>query len=117
MANLKSSKKSILISQRNHDRNKHFKTKMKSQIKKAADAVEEKAENRESQVRAALKVIDKTVSKGIINKKTAARKKSALAIAYNKSASAKAKTTKPQTKIKAKPKANAPAKKTKKSES
>lgn len=85
MANTKSAKKSILVSKRNQERNSNFKSKMKTFIKKAQTAIEQKAENKSEIVKVALQVIDKTASKGIIKKQTASRKKSNLATALNKS--------------------------------
>ncbi len=85
MANTKSAKKSILVSKRNQERNSNFKSKMKTFIKKAQAAIEQKAENKSEVVKVALQVIDKTASKGIIKKQTASRKKSNLATALNKS--------------------------------
>jgi small subunit ribosomal protein S20 len=85
MANTKSAKKNILINQRNRARNVHFKSKMKTFIKKALEAIEAKTEERQKIVADAMQIIDKTSGKGIIHKKTASRKKSRLAIALNKS--------------------------------
>ncbi|MSR88563.1 MAG: 30S ribosomal protein S20 [Candidatus Margulisbacteria bacterium] len=85
MANTKSAKKSILVSKRNQERNSNFKSKMKTFIKKAQTAIEQKAENKTEVVKVALQVIDKTASKGIIKKQTASRKKSNLSVALNKS--------------------------------
>ncbi len=85
MANNKSAKKNILINLRNRTRNVHFKSRMKTFVRKALEAIEAKAENRQQVVSDALRIIDKTSGKGIIHKKTAARKKSRLAVALNKS--------------------------------
>lgn len=88
MANLKASKKDILVNARNKARNQHFRSKIKTLIKKARIAIVAKSEEREKIVREALRSIDKTVTKGIIKKQTAARKKSRLARALNKAAQA-----------------------------
>jgi len=83
MANIKSAKKRVLVAQRNTERNVAFKTSIKTAIKKALAAVED-----ETALKAALsnvyKLCDKAVSKGILHKNTAARKKSRLTIAINK---------------------------------
>ena len=90
MANKKASKKDILVNARNRETNVHFKTKMKTQIKKAVISIEEKTENRNEILKEALRVIDKTAAKGIIKKNNAARKKSRLMLAFNKTLAAKA---------------------------
>ena len=95
MANLKSSKKDIENSKRNRLQNLLLKTKMKTNIKKAIKAIEEKADNALELVKEALKTLDKNAGQGIIKKNSAARKKSRLMLFYNKS----------QVQEKAKPKA------------
>ena len=84
MANLKASKADILVNERNHTRNLHFKSRMKTYIKKALLAIKNKTEDRASIVKEVLRIIDKTASKGIIKKETASRKKSRIATALNK---------------------------------
>ncbi len=79
MANKKAAKKDILTNKRNKTRNTHFKSLMKTTIKNAVVAIENKDENAVETVKIALKQIDKTSSKGIIHKNQAARKKSKLA--------------------------------------
>ena len=85
MANTKSAKKSILVNNRNQQRNTAYKSRMKTFIKKALTAIQKQADDKVETVKAALQVIDKTASKGIIKKQTASRKKSNLALALNKS--------------------------------
>lgn len=87
MANLLASKKDIIKSKRNHDRNKHLKTTLKSAIKKAYVAVESSAKDANDVIKATCKLIDKSVTKGILKKNTAARKKSRLVKAFNASSS------------------------------
>ena len=77
MANKKASIKDVIRTKRNRLRNVHFKSLMKTLIKKANQAIESK--DTETVVRKALTQIDKTASKGIIHKNAAARKKSTLA--------------------------------------
>tara|TARA_Y200000002_G_C22553247_1_gene609155 strand:- start:356 stop:619 length:264 start_codon:yes stop_codon:yes gene_type:complete len=78
MANKKAAKKYILVTKRNNERNTNFKSLMKTEIKKAIIAIENKDKNVTEVVQKALKQIDKTSSKGIIHKNSAARKKSNL---------------------------------------
>ena len=85
MANIKSSKKRVLIAQRNAERNTAFKSSIKTAIKKALSLAE--GEDKEALASAVSKVYqlcDKAVVKGILHKNTAARKKSRLVIALNK---------------------------------
>jgi small subunit ribosomal protein S20 len=78
MANKKAAKKYILVTKRNNERNTKFKSLMKTEIKKAIVAIENKDKNASEIVKTTLKQIDKTSSKGIIHKNSAARKKSNL---------------------------------------
>lgn len=78
MANTKASKKAIITSERNRKRNVHYKSTMKTAVKSALVAIEEKSENAGELVRKAAQYIDKLVSKGILHKKTAGNKKSRL---------------------------------------
>jgi small subunit ribosomal protein S20 len=87
MANLTSSKKDIIRSKRNHDRNKHLKTTLKSSFKTALNAISENTETKETVVLATCRLVDKSVTKGILKKNTAARKKSKLMKALNASTS------------------------------
>ena len=83
MANKKASKQDILINRRNRLRNTHFKSMMKTSLKKAEEAILNNSENVEVIVRKALRIFDKVAAKGIIHKKFAARKKSNLAKKLN----------------------------------
>ena len=86
MANIKSAKKDILSTARNRARNLHFRSRLRSAVKKALTAIEANAADREQFVRNALRIIDKTVSKGVIKKASAARKKSRLMARFNAAA-------------------------------
>ena len=81
MPNIKSVKKDVIKSRKNHLRNVSAKSAMKTFIKKAKLAVEtpsiEAAATAEA-VRLACKTIDKTAERGIIHKNQAARRKSRL---------------------------------------
>jgi small subunit ribosomal protein S20 len=85
MANIKSAKKRVLIAEVNRQRNVAFKTSIKSAIKKALTLA---AESDKDALNAAIsnvyKLCDKAVSKGILHKNTAARKKSRLVLAIKK---------------------------------
>lgn len=84
MANTKSSKKAILVNERNRVRNVHFKSTMKTLIKVAAESIKEKKEEADDKVKKAARYIDKLVTKGILKKKTAGNKKSSLMKLYSK---------------------------------
>lgn len=79
MANKKAAKKYILKTKRNNLRNNHYKSLMKTVIKKAEQALASKDKDATACVRLALRQIDITSGKGIIHKNAGARKKSALA--------------------------------------
>jgi len=60
-------------------RNSHIKSTMKTYIKKALSAIENKEiENIDANLRAAISYINKTASKGVIHKNTASRRISRL---------------------------------------
>lgn len=85
MANIKSSKKRILVAERNAAKNVAFKSSIKTAVKKALELG--KGEDKKALTAAVSKVYqlcDKAVSKGILHKNTAARKKSRLSLALNK---------------------------------
>ena len=85
MANIKSAKKRVLVAEANRQRNVAFKTSIKTAIKKALTiAATEGKEGLEAAVSNVYKLCDKAVSKGILHKNTAARKKSRLVLAINK---------------------------------
>ena len=85
MANIKSAKKRVLVAERNRLRNHAFRTSIKTAVKKVLELA--KAEDKDALNTAlskAYQLCDKAVSKGILHKNTAARKKSRLTIAVNK---------------------------------
>lgn len=85
MANIKSAKKRILVSQKRADRNKSIRSKVKTAIKKvdAAIAANDKAAAEEA-LKLAVSELDKATKKGVYHKNTTARKVSRLTIAVNK---------------------------------
>ena len=76
MANTKSAMKRIRQNERRRLRNRALRTKIRGAIK-TARAIE--GAGRAAAVRDAIRVLDKAVTKGVIHRNTAARKKSALA--------------------------------------
>ena len=68
MANIKSSKKRVLVAERNYERNVAFKSSIKTAIKKAVVAVNSNAADKAECVRLAVKKIDQAESKGILHK-------------------------------------------------
>lgn len=85
MANIKSAKKRVLISEANRQKNVAFKTSIKSAVKKALElATSEDKEALNAAVSRVYQLCDKAVSKGILHKNTAARKKSRLVLAIKK---------------------------------
>lgn len=85
MANTKTAKKQILITKRNYERNLHFKTMLKTSVKKARAAMDadDKTVAKEA-LDAAVKRIYKSVTKRLIKKQTASRKVSRLMLAFNR---------------------------------
>ena len=74
MAHHKSALKRIDVAQRNAERNKYYKSTMKSQTKKVLAST--KKEEGLTRFTEAASLLDKMVSKGIIHRNTAANKKS-----------------------------------------
>ncbi len=85
MANIKSAKKRVLIAQKNTERNTAFKSAIKTAVKKVlAIAVSEDKTELNSALSKVYQLCDKAVSKGILHRNTAARKKSRLTKAISK---------------------------------
>lgn len=87
MANIKSAKKRILVSEKRAARNKAIRSKVKTSIKKVNAAV---AANDKDAAKAALKAatseISKAATKGVYHKNTSSRKISRLSQIVNKMA-------------------------------
>ena len=79
MPNIKSAKKRVKVIATKTARNKANRSALKTQIKKADEAIMTNAADKEEVVKAAVKKIDQAVAKGLLHKNTAARRKSALA--------------------------------------
>ena len=85
MPNIKSSKKDVIRSKVAYEKNKANKSAMKTVLKKyeAALAGGDRAQA-EVAYKNAVQVVDKAVTKGILHKNTAARKKSSMTLQLNK---------------------------------
>ena len=84
MPNIKSAKKRVLVSRANYERNKAYRSALRTAVKKADAAIDAGSADMAEVVTAAVKKIDQATVKGIIHKNNAARKKSALVTRYNK---------------------------------
>ena len=84
MPNIKSAKKRVLVSEANNQRNKAYRSALRTAVKKADTAIANNDANANEAVKAAVKKIDQAVSKGILHKNNAAHKKSALVTRLNK---------------------------------
>ena len=79
MANIKSAKKRILVTQTKTARNKSIKSAVKTAMKKVEAAVEAKnKEEAQAALTAAISALSKAASKGVYHKNNAARKVSRL---------------------------------------
>ena len=85
MPNIKSSKKDVIRSKKAYEMNKANKSALKTILKKyeAALAEGDKAAA-EVAYKAAITKVDQAVTKGILHKNTAARKKSSMTLQLNK---------------------------------
>ena len=91
MPNIKSVKKDVVKSRKNHLRNIAAKSAMKTFIKKAKvaiDAHDSSPASTAEAVRIACKAVDKTAERGIIHRNQASRRKSRLMKRANKAAAA-----------------------------
>lgn len=84
MPNIKSAKKRVLVSEANYQRNKAYRSALKTALKKADAAIEANAEDKEATVKVAVKKLDQAAAKGILHSNAVARKKSQLANRMNK---------------------------------
>lgn len=85
MANIKSAKKRILVTEIKTARNKSIKSEVKTSIKKVEAAIEaNNKEDAQAMLVAAISKINKAANKGVYHKNTAARKVSRLTLAVNK---------------------------------
>lgn len=86
MANTKTAKKQLLVTRRNHLRNVHYKTMLKTAIKRARQVIAGASDSAAAQeaLNFAVKSLYKTASKGIIKKQTASRRVSRIMKLYSK---------------------------------
>ncbi len=85
MPNIKSSKKDVIRSKIAYEKNKADKSEMKTVIKKFdAALVSGDRTAAEAAYKQAIIIVDKAVTKGILHKNTAARKKSSMTLRLNK---------------------------------
>jgi small subunit ribosomal protein S20 len=83
VANIKSQIKRNRQNQGRELRNKSVRTALKTDAKKVRGAAAEDSEASQTEYRRAARALDKAVSKGVLHKQTAARRKSRLARATN----------------------------------
>ena len=85
MANIKSKQKRVITNEKARQRNKCVRSAVRTEIRKFREAVAtgDKAAA-EKQLRVASRALDKSVSKGVFHRNTAANKKSGMASAFNK---------------------------------
>ena len=79
MPNIKSQKKRVLTNAKSNLRNKSAKSNLRTSIKTANTDLADDSKDNDKVVADAYSVIDKAAKKGVIHKKTAARKKAAIA--------------------------------------
>ena len=87
MANIKSAKKRILVTETRTARNKAIKSEVKTMVKKVYAAIDANdKEAAKAALLSATSTIDKATRKGVFHKNTSARKISRLNLAVNKMA-------------------------------
>lgn len=92
MPRIKSAIKRVEVTERNRQRNRAWKSAVRTVRNKVEQALTQSDGQQAAEaLKAAYSTIDRAVSKGIIHKNSAARKKAALATRLNKFAPAKAK--------------------------
>jgi small subunit ribosomal protein S20 len=84
MPNIKSAKKRVKVIATKTLRNKAIRSDLRTAVKKAEIALESGAADKAETVRLAMKKIDHAVTRGILHKNNAARKKSSLAVKLNR---------------------------------
>ena len=84
MANTKSAKKRILVTKKKTLQNKAIKSRTKTAMKKALVAIEKNEASAKADAIQAQSAVDRAVTKGVMHKNTAARRKSRLARLVNK---------------------------------
>jgi small subunit ribosomal protein S20 len=85
MPNTKTAKKQLLVTKRNYERNRHFKSALKTAVKKARAAIEAASSPEAAQqaMNEAVKTLYRSATKRIIKKQNAYRHVSRLMRSYN----------------------------------
>ena len=83
MANTKSAIKRMKQSEQRRQRNRAARSAIRSSLKAARTALSGKSPDSKASVREAIRTLDRAVSRGVIHRNTAARRKSALARSLN----------------------------------
>ncbi len=86
MPNIQSAKKRVKVSEKKNLRNRIVKSGMRTMVRKFEAAVAADPQNAGAQLSATSAVVDKAVSKGVIHKNAANRKKARMAKQLNKAA-------------------------------
>ncbi len=69
MPNIKSAKKRVLVSEARNERNRSYRSALRTSIKRADAAIASGADDMDVAVKAATRKIDMAVSKGLLHKK------------------------------------------------
>ena len=83
MANTRSAVKRIKQSEKRRQRNRAARSTIRSSVKAARVALGEKSTDSKAAVQEAIRTIDRAVTRGVMHRNTAARRKSSLARALN----------------------------------
>jgi len=83
MPNIKSAMKRVKVSRAKNLQNRIKKSELKTILRRYREAVEAKSPETEKLLKLAIKKVDQAVSKNLIHKNTASRKKSQLQKAFN----------------------------------
>ncbi|MFZ5641310.1 MAG: 30S ribosomal protein S20 [Bacillota bacterium] len=87
MPNIKSAKKRVEVIKKRTLKNAPIKSAVKTSVRKFEEALTAAPEQAKTTLTKAVEAIDKAVTKGVLHKNTAARKKSRLAKKLNKTVS------------------------------
>src|SRR3954469_10364190 len=84
LANTKPAKKAMRVAERRRLRNKPIRTAIRTYIKTAAGLITKNDEGAPAALQRAIRSLDKAVSKGIVHRNNAARRKSRLMRKFNR---------------------------------
>jgi small subunit ribosomal protein S20 len=88
VANTKSARRMIRVAERRRQRNRAIKSAVRTYIKKAEQAIQANVNACHEQVIAAIRALDRAVTKGVLHRNNAARRKSRLMKKYNRAKAA-----------------------------